>query len=256
VVNTRLFEGAIELENVRRNMAMAAQVQQRMIPARPPTVEGFDVGALYAPCYELGGDFYDFIRLPEDNWGVAICDVVGKGVRASLLMASIRASLRGHAVNVYEMSLVLDKVNRDLCADSLVSDFATMFYGVLSTQDRRLTYTNAGHAPPILVRDGKLTHLDSGGTLLGVVPMAHYEHRSTMLQPGDLIFAYTDGLAEALNFADEAFGAARIEQAVLDADGQGLSAQALAKHVVWTMRKFAGLQRRFDDTTVVAIRAL
>jgi serine phosphatase RsbU (regulator of sigma subunit) len=256
VVNARLNQEAIELATMRRHLAMAAEVQRRMIPKEPPKPKGFDLGAVYIPCYELGGDFYDFIDLPEDNFGVAVCDVVGKGVRASLLMSSVRASLRGHAVNVYEMSLVLDKVNRDLCADSLVSDFATMCYGVLDVDDRRFTYANAGHAPPMLVRDGKLMQMEGGGCLLGVDPSAHYEHQLLMFQPGDVVLMYTDGLTDAMNFEEECFGRQRIEESLLEAVGQGFTAEQIVKHVVWNMRKFAGLTPRFDDTTLVAIRAL
>lgn len=256
VVNTNLYQEAVQLATVRRHLSMAAEVQQRMIPDSPPKVQGFDLGAMYVPCYELGGDFYDFIPLSEQNWAVAICDVVGKGVRASLLMASVRASLRGHAVNIYEMSRVLDKVNRDLVADSLISDFATMFYGVLDVDERRLTYANAGHPPPLLVRDGKLCHLETGGWVLGIQPGTHYRHDSFEFRSGDLLLMYTDGLADAMNFADESFGVDRIERSVLEADAMGCSAQSVVKHIVWNMRKHAGLTQRTDDTTLVAIRAL
>ncbi len=256
VVNANLYQEAVQLATVRRHLSMAAEVQQRMIPDQPPVVEGFELGAIYVPCYELGGDFYDFIPLSEDNWGVAICDVVGKGVRASLLMASVRASLRGHAVNIYEMSRVLDKVNRDLVADSLISDFATMFYGVLDVDERRLTYANAGHPPPLLVRDGKLCHLETGGWVLGIQPGTHYRHDSFEFRRGDLLVMYTDGLADAMNFADESFGVERIERSVMEADAMNCSAQSVVKHIVWNMRKHAGLTQRTDDTTLVAIRAL
>ncbi|MFP4052365.1 MAG: PP2C family protein-serine/threonine phosphatase [Phycisphaerae bacterium] len=256
VVNAHLYQEAIQLATVRRHLSMAAEVQRRMIPKKAPQVKGFDIGARYVPCYELGGDFFDFIQLPEDNWGVAICDVAGKGVRASLLMASVRASLRGHAVNIYEMSRVLDKVNRDLAADTLVSDFATMFYGVLNVHDGRLTYANAGHPPPLLVRKGKLCHLETGGWLLGVDPNAHYRHESFVFRPGDTLLMYTDGLADAMNFSDESFGRDRIETSLMEAIEMNCSAESIVKHIVWNMRKFAGLTQRTDDTTLVAIRAL
>ena len=255
IVNARLYAEGLRSASMRRALAMAGEVQRRMIPAQPPEIPGFDIACAYVPTYELSGDFYDFIHLPEDNWGVAMCDVSGKGVRASLLMASIRASLRGHAVNVFEMSEVLNKVNRDLCADTLTSDFATLFYGVLDTTARRLTYTNAGHVPPILFRDGRTRYLESGGMVIGIDPDRQYPWESFILNPGDMVLLYTDGLSDALDFNDEAFGRDRIEKAALEAINMDYSAEAIVRHVLWTMQRFAGLQRRFDDTSLVAIRA-
>ena len=256
IVNARLREEAIRSHNMRRQLRLAGEVQRQMIPAQPPQPPGFDMAAIYVPCFELGGDFYDFIDLPPDNLGVAVCDVVGKGIRASLLMASIRASLRANAENVYHMSQVLDAVNRNLCADSLVSDFATMFYGVLEVPVRRFTYANAGHTPPLLARGGQCCHLTTGGGVLGLDPSLHWNHDSFILQPHDLILIYTDGLPEAMNFKDEPFGRPRVERSLLEAASQGLSADGIVKHVLWQMRRFAGLHERTDDLTLVAIKVV
>ncbi|MFP4356083.1 MAG: PP2C family protein-serine/threonine phosphatase [Phycisphaerae bacterium] len=256
IVNARLNADAAQSEEMRRQLALAGEVQREMIPAGPPSIAGFDIGAVYVPSMQLSGDFYDFIPLEDGNLGLAICDVVGKGVRASLLMASIRASLRAHAVNIYDMATVMKHVNRDLCADSLISDFATMFYGVLDTKSLRLTYSNAGHPPPVLIRDGHPCRLTTGGTVLGVDPDRRYNTEAFQLKAGDVVMAFTDGLPEALNFQDESFGMARVEQSLQEAAQMDLSAEGIVKHVVWNMRKFAGLQRRFDDLTLVAFRVL
>jgi sigma-B regulation protein RsbU (phosphoserine phosphatase) len=171
-------------------------------------------------------------------------------------MASIRASLRAHATNIYDMSTVMRKVNRDLCADSLISDFATMFYGVLDTQSQRLTYSNAGHTPPILVRNGHTLRLTTGGTVLGIESGIRYSTEAFDLKSGDVILAYTDGLPEATNFRDECFGNERVADALAEAVEMDLSGEGIVRHVLWMMRKFAGLQRRFDDLTLVAVRVL
>ena len=212
--------------------------------------------AVYDPCFELGGDFYDFHHLGPDNLGVAVCDVAGKGVRASLLMASIRASLRAHAANVYEMSDVLAKVNRDLCGDTAVSDYATLFYGVIDAQQRRFTYANAGHVPPLLIRDGRCCHLTTGGGVIGIEPDFTWRQDTMVLSPGDVLLAFSDGLTEAMDFRDEPFGHARAERAALAAVEQGFDARRIARHVVWEMRRFAGLQTRLDDLTLVVIKVL
>jgi serine phosphatase RsbU (regulator of sigma subunit) len=256
IVNARLLEDAVRAADIKRQLRIAADVQHRLTPASMPQIAGFDIGAVYAPCYELGGDFYDFLPLPGENLGVAVCDVAGKGIPASLLMASIRASLRAHASNIYDMSLVLERVNRDLCADTLMGNFATMFYGVIDARSRRFTYANAGHVPPILLRDGKGVGLLTGGGVLGISSENRWRHEHLTLQAGDVLLACTDGLTEALNGAEEAFGAARVEQAALDAIARKLPAQAIARHVVWEMRRFTGLQSRFDDLTLAVIKVL
>jgi len=256
IVNARLYAEAVQMANTRRQLRLAAAVQKRMIPAEPPSPPGFEISAEYVPCFELGGDFYDFLPLPEENLGLAVCDVVGKGVRASLLMASIRASLRAHAANVYAMSEVMAKVNRDLCADTLSSDFATLFYAVIDTRTRRLTYANAGHIPPLLIRDGQCRCLDTGGGVLGVDPDGQWAHDVLELTGGDVLLACTDGLTEAMNFEDEYFGSQRLERAALAAVAQGQCADGIVKHILWEMRRFTGLQDACDDLTLIAIRVL
>ncbi|MCL2701615.1 MAG: SpoIIE family protein phosphatase [Phycisphaerae bacterium] len=256
LVNARLYAEAVAAASIKRQLALAGDVQRHMIPLQPPDIDGLDFGAHYVSCFELGGDFYDFIDLPPDNIGLAICDVSGKGVRASLLMASIRASLRAHATNIYDMSRVLTRVNRDLCDDKLTSDFATLFYGVLDYRTRRFTYANAGHPPPLLLRDNVIQRLETGGGVLGIEPEFRWRFNATVLQRGDVLFMYTDGLSEAMNFHDEDFGADRVEQALRTAVAADYNADGIVKHVLWEMRRFTGLQTRGDDLTMVAMRVV
>lgn len=256
VVNARLYTESVRAGNMRRALQTAGVVQRRMIPASPPQPPGFDISAVYVPCFDLGGDFYDFIPLGEDNLGIAVCDVVGKGVRASLLMASIRASLRAHAASIYELSEVLRRVNADLCADTAVNDFATLFYGVLEVGTRQFTYANGGHTPPLLLRDGQAGRLTAGGRILGLDTGGAWQHEMLQLRSGDVIFACTDGLPEAMDFNDETFGRERVEAAALAAIADERTADGIVKHVLWEMRRFAGLHKRFDDITIVAVKTL
>lgn len=256
IVNSRLYQEAVGAANMKKQLAMAGEVQRRMIPTGPPAIAGFQVGAIYVPTYDVGGDFYDFLEFPNQSVGLAICDVVGKGVRASLLMASIRASLRAHASNVYHMADVMACVNRDLCEDALTSDFATLFYAVLNGQTKQLTYVNAGHPAPMLLRGGSVSEMTTGGVVIGIDPSARYHHEVLQLQSGDVVLAFTDGIFEAMNFADEPFGRHRVQSAALAAIDQGQSAEAIVRHVLWEMRRFAGLQSRFDDLTLMAIKVL
>ena len=256
IVNTRLYEQAVRGANLRRHVSMAAEVQRRMFPAGMPELPGFDIHAVYEPTFELSGDFYDFHQFEQDNLGVGVCDVVGKGVRASLLMASIRASLRAHASNIYDMSEVLARVNRDLCADTAIRDFATLFYGVIDARGRRFTYANAGHTPPLLVRDGQCCHLTTGGGVVGIDPGFSWRHDTMAFAPGDVVAIFTDGLTEALNFQDEGFGMARVERAAVAAVADRCSAAGIARRVLWELRRFTGLRTRLDDLTLVVIQVL
>ncbi len=255
IVNSRLNEEALRASNMQRHMRMAATVQRRMIPDEAPHVPGFDFGTVYVPCFDLGGDFYDFFDLGDNALGISVCDVAGKGVRASLLMASVRASLRAHAADIYELSEVIEKVNRDLCTSTEVGDFATLFYGILDTNTREFTYVNAGHVSPLLVRDGKVRRLSRGGMVLGVLDDASWNHESVNVEQGDVILCFTDGLTDAANFEEERFGDKRVEDAILTAAEKGFDADGIAKHVLWEMRRFAGLSTRSDDLTIVAIKA-
>lgn len=256
IVNARLYSQTVKAANVQRQLRLAGEVQRRMIPSAPPQVEGFDIAAIYVPCFELAGDFYDFISLPDQNVGIAVCDVVGKGVRASLLTATIRAALRAHAVNIYDMSEVLRQVNRDLCADTLSSDFATLFYAVLDVRNKRFTYANAGHVPPMLLRGGEVRNLTTGGSVLGIDASLAWPQEAVQLQSGDVLLAHTDGLNEAMNFDDEPFGLDRVRESLVWSVQQEEAAEGIAKGILWRMRRFAGLQTRLDDLTLVVIKVL
>ena len=254
IVNSRLYGEAIRGARMKRELRLASAVQRRMIPSQPPDIPELDIGMAYVPCFELAGDFFDFIPLGEDNLGIAVCDVVGKGVRASLLMSSIRASLRAHASYVYELSDVIAHVNRDLCSETEASDFATLFYGVIDRKSGLFTYVNAGHMPALLVRDGQCEELDTSGGIIGLDEESQWRHRSVQIDPGHTLMFYSDGLSDAMNFQDESFGRARIVDGLLNAIDEHEDAETITAHLLWEMRRFAGLQKRFDDLTIVTVK--
>lgn len=251
IENARMDEARRENQRMIRQLHLAADVQRRMLPGSMPHVPPFEVAARYVPSLELGGDFYDFIDL-EGHLGVAVGDVVGKGVAASLLMASVRASLRAYAQDVYDLDEIIARVNISLCHDTLDNEFATLWYGVFDRNTMRLTYCNAGHEPPFLIRDGEIHWLDIGGMVAGVDPTQHYAKGLWDLRPGDLILLYTDGLVDAFDFNEKSFGRGRIEDALREAADRP-AGEAL-NHVLWSLRKFTGLRRSFDDTTLVTVK--
>lgn len=257
----RLLAAAIESSHLdeerqhhratQRQLEMAADVQRRMLPGSMPNFPPFDIAARYVPTLELCGDFYDFIGL-EGHLGVAIGDVMGKGVAASLLMASVRASLRAYAQDVYDIDEIIARVNTAMVRDTLDSEFATLFYGVLDPHRLRMTYCNAGHNPPMILRNNEILYLTTGGMVVGIDPHQTYQKGIVDLQPGDVILLHTDGLADAMNFAGERFGKQRVEQALRDT--VHMDARSAANHILWQMRRFTGLNKASDDTTLVVIR--
>jgi len=251
IENARLLGESIEAAALEKQVQMAADVQQRMIPHQSPNVPGIDLASVYLPCYELGGDFFDFIPLPDDNVGLAVADVSGKGVPASLIMASVRAFLRAQVDNVYGVDEVIHRINLMLCRDTKLGEFVTLFYGVLNAHSKRLTYCNAGHCPPLLLRDGAVTSIVGDNLVLGVNPEEAYQQHLMDLLPGDALLLYTDGLSDAMNFDQERFGTPRVLSAF--AEG-GESADAIAQNILWHLRRFIGMAKRTDDVTMIVVK--
>jgi sigma-B regulation protein RsbU (phosphoserine phosphatase) len=251
IENAQLDEQQREGQRVQRQLAIAADVQRRMLPAQMPNVPGLDIAARYVPSLELSGDFYDFIEM-EGRLGVCVGDVVGKGVAASLLMASVRASLRAYAQDMYDLDEIMSRVNIAMTCDTLDKEFATLFYGVYDPGTRRLAYANAGHEPPLLARDGQIIPLDVGGMIVGVDPTQKYKKALVTLSAGDMLVIYTDGLMDALNFDQKRFGRQRVYEALQQA--VSMPAQNAVHHLLWEMRRFVGLNRASDDTTIVVMK--
>ena len=254
IENARLISEARQAEALEKQVKMAAEVQQRMIPRRPPVIGGLDLASVYVPCFALGGDFFDFIPLPDNNVGLAIADVSGKGLPASLIMTSVRAYLRAQVDNVYYLYEVIRRINLMVCRDTKVGEFVTLCYGVLNATTRRLTYCNAGHPAPLLLRNGKVTELSNSHNLvLGIHPEEEYKQYLLDLSSGDLLLLYTDGVTDAANFDGERFGRPRLIEAF--AEG-GATAESVAQNVLWKLRKFAGMAQRTDDITMMVVRVI
>jgi len=251
IENARLFAETIEAAALERQVRIASEVQHRMLPQHPPIIPGVDLASIYEPCHALGGDFFDFIELPYQNVGLAIADVSGKGVPASLIMASVRAALRAQVDNVYFVDEVMRRLNEMLCRDTMPSEFVTLFYGVLDVPNRRLTYCNAGHPPALLLRGGEVSELPVGNMLLGITCDESYAQATVDLQPGDTLLMYTDGLLDVMNFQQQRFGRARVVEALKQSAG---SADTVVQNILWTARKFAGIQARNDDITMIVAK--
>ena len=256
VVNARLRRDALEAERLEHQVKLAGEVQRRMIPARPPAHPHYQFGCVYEPTSDLGGDFYDFIELPGGDIGVVIADVVGKGVPASLMMASTRSVLRSHAHRVAGSSELMQLMNQRLCNDTLPSEFVTAMYGVLHRDGRRLSYCNAGHEPLLLLRGGDLQSHGVGGLVLGIDPNAEYEVGEVVLDPGDLLVLHTDGLPEALSYRGEFYGRERLHSSVKlhGSMAPDMPVNLIAKQLLWDVRRFVGYAPQSDDMTLVVVK--
>ena len=252
IEKTRLDAARSENRDMQRQLRLAADVQRRMLPRSAPDLPGYDIAARYIPSVDLSGDFYDFVRL-DHAVGIGIGDVVGKGIAASLLMASVRAALRAFAQDVYDLDEVIGRVNAALCRDTLESEFVTLWYGVLDPQTHRLTYCNAGHEPPLLLRNGTLLPLDIGGMIIGVDNQQPYLKGIIDLLPGDLLLLYTDGLPDAMDAEGNRLGRERVEQLLRDSAGR--SAVDTLNHILAAIRHHTGPRRASDDLTLVVVKA-
>jgi serine phosphatase RsbU (regulator of sigma subunit)/ligand-binding sensor protein len=254
VASARLVEEVVAVRQQQRELRLAARVQQRLLPAKAPEIRGYDCYGITVPSLAVGGDFHDWIELPGGNWGIAVGDVAGKGVPAAILMAGVRAALRAQAEHVYALDHILDRVNNSLTAETEPSEFVTLFYGVLDSTAHRLTYSNAGHEPPILVRDGQVTRLRTGGPLLGVSLQAKYAYDGVELQPGDALLIYSDGACDAANYQGERFGRERLLESLLRHAGYG--AKRIVEEIQWDIRRFTGLAPAADDMTILAVKVV
>lgn len=252
IVNARLYEAALEAERNERQLKYAGDVQRRMIPAAPPNWPGALFGCIYKPSREVGGDFYDFIELPGDNLGIAIADVIGKGLPAALIMASLRSVLRVYTYHIYDVERIMSQVNDHMCRETRSNEFATVFYGVLMAGAKRFTFCNAGHEPPLLVRDDRVVTLDAGGMAIGVASGQTFDKGILELQSGDVLVLCTDGVVESMNFAEEEYGRQRLADSCRKY--AHLEPAQIVKNILWDVRRFIGFSDLADDMTMVAIK--
>lgn len=252
ITNARLYAEALEGERIARQLRLAGAVQRHLIPRETPQRAGVELAGHYAPCYDVGGDFYDYIPLADGRLIIVIGDVMGKGVPASLAMASLRSSLRAYAEQSESVEELVARANGMFCHDIGLGEFATLFCASLDPTNDRLVYCNCGHEPPIVLRGGRQIDLDQGGTVLGIDPESKYVSAELELEAGDLVLMYTDGLADAVNFEGEPFGRERVIES-LRASAQ-MNAAQVGRNILWLMRKFTGLTPPFDDTALVILK--
>jgi len=244
-----------ELERKKFEIETARQIQQSFLPESTPTLKGFDIAAFSLPALEVGGDFYDFIPISQDKWGLVIADVSGKGFPAALFMALSRTCVRANAMGKATASETIRIANNMICQDAKSGMFVTLFYAMLDVNSRQLRFVNAGHNPPLFFRgdSGDVILLGANGIALGVLDEINLEEMKINLSSNDTVVFYTDGITEAINGKEEQFGTERLIKLV--SQNSQLPAQGLVDKIRNEVVTFTKGQAQFDDLTLVTLKS-
>ena len=238
-------------ERLMREMADAQEIQRRLLPAELPQLADCDVQAFWQPANEIGGDYFDAIRLGDSMAAFYIADVAGKGLPAALLMSNAQATVRALAQTTTSPSHMCRQLNRVVLENTRAGRFTTLFYAILDSNRRKLRYTNAGHVPPILIqRGGAIARLSEGGTVLGIFPDAGYEEREITFDHGDRLVLITDGITEAANAQSEEFGEGRLIRLLLE--NRQAPAPELQRLLLEAVASFTS-QPLQDDATLMIV---
>jgi len=263
IENARLTDRVVEQETLRRDIALASEVQRRLLPEAPPQAECVEFAAASVPARRIGGDYYDFVELGDGRIGIGLADVSGKGVPAALIMSVVQASLRiiSSGGDVAPPRLV-GLINQFVYQSTPSNKYATFFYAQLDDRRRELRYVNAGHNPPYLLRAGRrstagsapseIEELSAGGTVVGMFPGMEYEETTVTLWPGDVLLAYTDGITEAHNPENEEFGEERLQQQLRQT--AHLPVNEISARLSAEMKDWIGDAEQYDDLTFIVMK--
>ena len=251
--NATLHLAVVEKNRMERELQLGREIQSRLLPAPPCDIAGVELAAQSVPCYEVGGDYYDFIEFPEGDLGLVIGDVSGKGVSAALIMSSIQAALRIAAPIEYDLPSLMVRLNALLYRMASGRKYVTFFFGRYTPDTGELHYVNAGHCPPLLVHaNGIVEPVPSTGRPIGILPEAEYEEGALLVPEGGTLFLYTDGLTEAANPEEEEFGMPRLR--AVAAETAKLGVEDAARQMLEAVHAFERGAHVTDDKTLVVFR--
>lgn len=255
VENASLLDERINRERMERELELATEIQQRFQPSGPPIIEGYEFQGISFSCYEIGGDYYDFIPRADGRMLIALGDVSGKGTAAALLMSSLHAAIHGQVAADRSLEDAIDSVNRYLSENTPTNRFVTLFAAELNPADGAVHYINAGHNPPLIGRaDGTIEQLSSGGFPLGIMPDAEFETGTTTLERGEVLVIYSDGVSEANNLDEDEFGMDRLSDVLKN--NVGRTASGIRDKVESALSEFTGTAPANDDITLVIVKRL
>jgi sigma-B regulation protein RsbU (phosphoserine phosphatase) len=213
--NAQLHRDLLEKERLEREMALARGIQRSLLPETTPVVNGFDIAVLNEPCFEVGGDYYDFMSLGPNTLLVVVADVEGKGISSAMVMSNLQATLRALVLHLHSLNDIAESVNRMILNDTRGEKYLTMFLGLIDLRRKAIHYINCGHVPPVIVRSGQPTiQLTEGGMVIGLFDNAQYDRGHVKFQTGDVLALCTDGITEAMDTQNEEFGLERLVASV------------------------------------------
>jgi serine phosphatase RsbU (regulator of sigma subunit) len=252
-------EEAILRAHLESELETARKIQEKLLPHEMPQLSGFEIAGTSIPSKQVGGDYFDFLDLGKGRLGIAIADVSGKGIPAALLMANLQASLHAQTLEIDQVAEVATRINNLLVKSTDANMFVTFFYGLLDRSQSTFISTNAGHNPPILLRqDQTMERLEMGGLVLGFLSDQKYEQQTTTLHPGDILVLYTDGITEARSpeeessVEDKLFGEERLVQVVKES--ASLSAREIQSAILQAVSDHTKNTPQEDDITLVVIK--
>jgi serine phosphatase RsbU (regulator of sigma subunit) len=248
-----LHRQLLEKKRIEDQLHIAQEVQSRLLPSDPPALAGYDIAGLSLPTYDIGGDYFDYFPVAGGGLGLVIADVSGKGIPAALIMATFRALLRTHARRDADAARVVQAVNAQLVESVGLPAFVTAVYGVLDAATGRFAYANCGHNPPLVVRaTGRVDLLGSSGPFLGVFAQAEHESGEAVLEPGDRLVLFTDGVVDTFHADGTEFGVDRLADTIRRSNGAGV--QDILQRVVEATRGFSGSTTFQDDFTLMIVQ--
>jgi sigma-B regulation protein RsbU (phosphoserine phosphatase) len=252
----RLIEVEKEKERLHSELGIAREVQRQLFPRKAPKFPTLEVSGVCHAAQMVSGDYYDFLSLDSRRLAMAVGDVAGKGISAALLMAAIQSVLRTQLAGDGDRSPahIVGLLNRQLYANTSPEKYATLYFSLYDDEEGVLTYTNAGHLPPILVRGGSASKLDVTGTVVGAFPVCRYEEKRVALEPGDLLVAYTDGITEPENAYGEMFGEERLMDLLVkyqNCEPGEIISRSIEAATLW-----GAAPEQEDDMTMVVARKL
>ncbi len=255
IERAQLHENLIAKQKLEDQLNIARDIQRDFLPRRAPKIPGYDLCGSNISLGLVGGDYYDFLEIVESQTGIAIADVSGKGIPASLIAAAFRASLIAEIRNNYSIRTICEKVNRLMCESLEPGNYVTAVYSVLDSKNHILTFSNCGHNEPILLRaNGEIEYLFEGGRVLGVTSDNHYDERALMLNRGELCVFYTDGATEVFNDQDEQFGLDRLVKLVRANKDE--SAENIQRAIQEAVIEHSSDHHLHDDLTTIVVKRL
>jgi len=236
--NARLHRESLEKQRMEKELALARGIQRSLLPDQPPVIPGFELAVANEPCFECGGDYYDFLHLGPQSLLLVVADVEGKGVSSALVMSNLQATLRALVMHLHSLEVLALSLNEMIYNDTKSEKYLSCFLGLVDTRRNGLHYINAGHVPPILVdgSTGTYSLLEDGGTVIGLFPKTDYTRGTAQLKAGDILVCCTDGILEAADEKDEEFGSEKLAASVLkhrDKTAQGIIESVLAEVNQW-----------------------